>query len=105
MPLVLPITSANIFTHVGENLSSKIPKSQKTIDEYLSKLTRNSTSLYLTPTSPTELNKFIDKLPRKNSSGYDNISNILLKDLKPSLLELLSIILTNQLHREHFLTE
>ena len=31
-------------------------------------------------------------MPRKNSSGYDNISNILLKELKPCLLKPLSFI-------------
>ena len=77
---------------VGENLSAKIPKPKKTICEYLRKLTNNESSLYLMPTSQSELIKLIDNLPRKNSSGYDNISNILLKRLKASLLEPLTII-------------
>ena len=40
----------------------------------------------------SEINKHIDKLPSKNSSGYDMISNILLKRIKTSIVKPLSII-------------
>ena len=80
------------FANIGENLSSKIPKSNKSINEYLAKIKRNEKSLFLRPTSEQEINKIIEKLPNKNSSGYDNISNILLKKLKFPLLKPLNII-------------
>ena len=80
------------FANIGENLSSKIPKSNKSINEYLAKIKRNEKSLFLRPTSEQEINKIIEKLPNKNSSGYDNISNILLKKLKIPLLKPLNII-------------
>ena len=80
------------FANIGENLSSKIPKSNKSINEYLAKIKRNEKSLFLRPTSEQEINKIIEKLPNKNSSGYDNISNILLKKLKLPLLKPLNII-------------
>ena len=50
------------FAQVGENFSSKITKSQTEINEYLSKISKNSTSLYLTPMSQTEICKIINKL-------------------------------------------
>ena len=80
------------FATVGENLSAKIPKPKKTIASYLSKIQRNNNSLFLTPTSPLEISKLIDNLPQKHSSGNDNISNIILKRLKPCLLEPITII-------------
>ena len=80
------------FANIGENLSSKIPKSNKSINEYLAKIKRNKKSLFLRPTSEQEIDKIIEKLPNKNRSGYDNISNILLKKLKFPLLKPLNII-------------
>ena len=80
------------FANIGENLSSKIPKSNKSINEYLAKIKRNEKSLFLRPTSEQEIDKIIEKLPNKNSSGYDNINNILLKKLKFPLLKPLNII-------------
>ena len=80
------------FANIGENLASKIPKSKKPINEYLAKIQRNDKSLFLRPTSEHEINKIIDKLPNKNSSGHDNISNILLKKLKAPLLKPLNIV-------------
>ena len=80
------------FANTGENLSSKIPKPSKPINEYLTKIERNEKSLFLRPTSEQEINKIIEMLPNKNSSGYDNISNILLKKLKFAILKPLNII-------------
>ena len=80
------------FANIGENLSSKIPKPRKPINEYLTKIERNEKSLFLRPTSEQEIIKIIEMLPNKNSSGYDNISNILLKKLKHSILKPLNII-------------
>ena len=80
------------FANIGEDLSSKIPKSNKSINEYLAKIKKNEKSLFLRPTSEQEIEKIIKKLPNKNSSGYDNISNILLKKLKFPLLKPLNII-------------
>ena len=80
------------FANIGENLASKIPKSNKHINEYLARIEKNEKSLFLRPTSEQEINKIIEKLPNKNSSGHDNISNILLKKLKAPLLTPLNII-------------
>ena len=75
------------FATIGKNLALKIPKSNKTIDEYLAKIERNNKSIFLRPTSEQEIDKIIEKLLNKSSSGYDNISNLLLKKLKLPLLK------------------
>ena len=80
------------FANIGENLALKIPKSTKTIDEYLLKIERNKKSIFLRPTSEHEIDRIIEKLPNKGSSGHDNISNLLLKKLKIPLLKPLKII-------------
>ena len=38
----------------------------------------NPKTIYLHPITPNEIKKYIDSLPAKTSSGYDNISNKLL---------------------------
>ena len=48
---------------------------------------------------PSEIEKIIVNLPNKNSSGYDNFSNILLKQIKYSIIHPLTII------NNHSLTE
>ena len=56
-------------------------------------------SLFLEPTRYTsvEISKLIDRLPNKKSSGFDSISNVLLKELKPYVLLLLTKIFNNSL--------
>ena len=52
--------------------------------------------MLLLPTSQQEVNRIIDGLPSKSSSGHDDVSNILLKSLKSSLTYPMTLIL-NQL--------
>ena len=44
-------------------------------------LQSNKASLFLTPTYEDELKRIVTALPAKASSGHDNISNILLKEI------------------------
>ena len=41
----------------------------------------NHNSLFLSPTTTQEIVKLVSRLPNKCSSGHDNISNILLKEI------------------------
>ena len=52
----------------------------------------NPKTLYLHQITPSEIKRYIDKLPSKNSSGYDNISNKLLKQIKYTILKPLTHI-------------
>ena len=49
-------------------------------------MTRNNKSVYFYPTTREELEKLIDDMATKTSSGYDSVSNKLVKSLKSSLL-------------------
>ena len=82
-------TFAKYFATVGEKFAKKIPKSDRNIDEYLSKIRQNERSLFMQPCTETEIHKLIMKLPNKASGGHDNISNILLKEIGHSILPVL----------------
>ena len=53
--------------------------------------------MVLFPTSHREVDKLIANLPLKTSSGYDDISNVLLKFLQTSLSYPLTIIMNQSL--------
>ena len=66
------------YSSMGINLAQSInPKNPKnlSLQDYLSKIDPNPYSMYLHPISSIEIKTFIKKLPPKNSSGHDNISN------------------------------
>ena len=69
------------FSEVDKSFAIKIPEPKKPINRYLSVIGRNHSTLMLTPVTEREIVKIIDRLPAKHSSGYDNISNVLLKKL------------------------
>ena len=82
---------ANYFAGVGKKFASQIASPKKSISDYLKLLQSSQNSLFLAPTSTQEILKIVSKLPAKNSSGHDNISNLLLKEiiapLSPTLVE------------------
>ena len=80
------------YSKLGENVVKSIPESKLTPNHYLSKLQINPKTLYLHQITPSEIKKYINKLPSKDSSGYDNISNKLLKQIKYSILKPLAHI-------------
>ena len=71
------------FSNVGKTFASKIPSPRQSVDVYLNKIRRNEQSLFLLPTTEAEVQKLINKLPNKRSSGHDDIDNVLLKELSP----------------------
>ena len=83
---------AKHFAQVGKEYAQKIPKPNKDIKHYLNLIQENVKTMYMTPTTKYEIEKLIDGLENKTSSGHDHVSNILLKKLKKSLLVPLEII-------------
>ena len=90
-------TLAKYFANVGKTFADKIPKPTQSISSYLEFLQKNSVSLFFTPSTKNEIQKLITELPPKRSSGPDNISNVLLKELAPILSEPLSIIVNQSM--------
>ena len=73
------------FATLGKTYASKIETSNINVTDYISKIQKQSSSLFLTPCTVGEVNKILINLPNKNSSGYDNISNKLLKQIQTSI--------------------
>ena len=83
---VEPVEIANdlckYYSNIGESLANSIPTPKYDSRFYLKKITPSPKSLYVSPTTKQEIINIINNLPNKNSSGHDNINNILLKNIK-----------------------
>ena len=85
------------FLSIGETFANKIPPPSKEISKYLDMIPQNERSIFLDPTNTTEIIEIINDLVPKNSSGYDNLSNKLIKKLLPSLVGPLTTIFNKSL--------
>ena len=87
---------------MGGDLASKIPKSDIFINNYLSNIPRTLRNLVIQYTSIGEIERIIEHLPNKNSSGHDKISNNVLKALKTAISYLLMVIFNQSLGTGNF---
>jgi len=85
----------SFFTNIGLKYANNIPNSKHKHDHYLKQ--KNNTNMFMAPTDQYEVIRTIDLLKRKNSSGYDNISSSLLKDMKFEIAQPLTIIFNKSL--------
>ena len=67
------------FSSIGRNLANRIPQTRRSFVHYLKN--RNSDTLFLIPTDTEEILDIVEKSNNKKSSGYDDISNALLKQI------------------------
>ena len=65
-------------------------------------LQSNKASIFLNPTDVWEIKKIVAKLPTKRSSGHDNISNILLKEIIENIAHVLCVIFNKSLEQGEF---
>ena len=76
---------ANTFglfcANLGKDLANKITPGNTSIDDYIGQIPRTLNSLVLHLTSQKEIEKLIQNLLNKTSSGHDKVSNTLLKGL------------------------
>ena len=89
------------FTNIGPNLSKQIPKPNKTYKMYM-KSTPPENSMFLNPTDINEINSTITRLKPNKSSGIDNISTWLLKELQPAICKPLAIMINKSLEQGIF---
>ena len=85
------------FASVGKWYADNIEPLRTNVDEYLSKIRMSENSIRLSPVTYHKLDRLIDKLPNEVSSGYENISNILLKKIKPWIVSTLVGIFNSSL--------
>ena len=92
----------NYFSSVGESFATKIPKSNKNVNDYLKAIQSSQRSIFLTPCTIIETKRLIFNLPNKGSSGTDNISNILLKKLREQIATPLTAIINASIEQGSF---
>ena len=84
-----PCEIANCFrkfySNLGPELASKVLPGTTTVSTYINNIPRRIGSMVLNPTTVQEINVLIKNLPNKSSHSHDNISNIMLKSLRPSI--------------------
>ena len=68
---------------MGKTYANNIKPPSKDLTYYCNKIPINENSLYFTPTNTTEINNIISKLENKSSYGFDQVSNKLIKELRP----------------------
>ena len=93
---------ANHFANIGKTLSDKLPQPKNSINSYINKIPTCQSSMYLNPTCSLEIDDIIRNMRNKKSSGYDNISNQMLKWLRPVITRPLSIIFNMSLEQGIF---
>ena len=93
---------AKHFSSVGKKFAEQIGSPSKDINHYLSYIPNNPKSIFMQPVTIQEIEKLINNLPNKKSSGYDNLSNVLLKQIKPSIINPLTLICNNSIKEGEF---
>ena len=89
----------NYFSTVGKKYANSIKESRKQISCYLQLISNNIKTSYWHPTNASELREIVQQLPNRKSSGYDQIDNVLLKEIFPTI-ECSLVILFNRLMAE-----
>ena len=101
-PYSITNTFCEFFSTIGEKYASKLTSSPNEIHAYMSKIENNTKTLYLNPCVDTEIELLIKDLPYKTSSGYDNISNVLLKKISKGIIHPLCIIFNKSMEQRKF---
>ena len=72
---------AVFFSKVGLNYSNQIKKPKTSVNKYLCKIDFSEKSIFLAPTSESEISQLLLSLKSKNSHGHDGISNKIIKEI------------------------
>ena len=95
----------DFYANLGASLAVKIKPRQHNIDDYLNQIPRTLNSVVINGITQQEVERTIDALPNKSSSGCDNVSNTLLKSLKSSISYPLFLIFTQSFNSGVFPTK
>ena len=90
------------FSSVGKEFALKIEEPKTPLQNYLDKIQINPECMFFEPASLQEVSNIIQSLKPKNSSGYDDISNKLVKELHPVILKPLTEVINRSLQEGIF---
>ena len=75
------------FSSVGKEFALKIGEPKTPLQNYLERIQTNPKCMFFEPVTMQEVLNIIQSLKPKHSSGYDDISNRLIKELHPEILK------------------
>lgn len=93
---------AKHYSTVGKILADRIEAKGNIKDPMQNLFNRIQHNCFLFPTTQQEIEKLVKNLKIKNSHGYDNISNRMLKKIYPSIIEALVIIFNKSMQTGEF---
>ena len=93
---------AKHYSEVGKTLADTIQQKGNIKDPMLYMQGKVQPNCFLFPTSMAEIEKLIKALKSKDSKGYDDISNRILKKIYPGILIALEIIFNKSLQEGAF---
>ena len=94
---VIVNSMASFYLSVGIDYAKQIQISKFSISSYLDKIKRNEKSLFVTPTNESEILSIIDKLASKDTTGWDCISNRIVKYIKHEIVSPLTKLINKSL--------
>ena len=74
------------YSSLGSTLVQQIVPGMTSVKDYINQIPRQRDSMVIRKTTPVELDAIIKKLPNKASHGHDEVSNIMLKALRTSIV-------------------
>lgn len=95
-PAEIPNVFNQHFSSVGQKLASTLPHSKRDFREYLIGPSPSCSFLY-DPVTPTEIESEIDLLPTKKTHGLYSFPIRILKDAKPTMSILLTMIMNTSI--------
>jgi hypothetical protein len=99
-PKKMAMTLNEYFNKIGSSLANKINKGKNSHLEFLNN--PKSTKFSFHPVTKTEIGKIVSNMDAKNSTGIDNLSNKIMKEIWPQISTAITIIINDCLTREYF---
>ena len=90
------------FSSVGKKFALKVGEPKIPLQSYLERIPFNPKSMFFEPVTMQEVSNIIQALKPKHSSGYDDISNKLIKELHPVILKPLTEVINRSLQEGTF---
>ena len=90
------------YSTMDAELAAKIKPGKATAFDYAKSIPRNLNSIVLKETSVGEIENLISGLANKSSSGHDNMSNVMLKQLNQSISYPLALIFNQSIQQGLF---
>ena len=93
---------AKHFSSVGRKYAGLVQQPKTDNKDNQNRIPSSNKNIFSDATTPSEILSLIRTLPNKRSSGYDNINNLLLKDISSVVIIPLSIIFNKSLNEGAF---